>query len=518
MADINFGAVAEQFTKKQQEKRMAQDPVLWAQEKCNAFIWSKQQEVMRSVVDHKRTLVASCHASGKTRLASWVAGWWVDTHPKDPVQTRVVTTAPSWGQVRGAMWGYVEEVKKAAGIGGRINGKAEWTFEGYSTPTAFGRKPSDYDETTFQGIHPTYALVIIDEAGGVPESIFTSVETITTNKHARILAIANPDDPTSYMAKVWAQQEKLPEKDRDWHLITISAFDTPNFTGEEVPEKVADNLLQHSWVDDAVKRWGTEDPRYVAKVLAKFPDIGTDGLFNLGRVLISQAGYKDFVPDDGARAILGVDVGLSKTGDYSVIVLNKGGKLTVLHKVKGYDGNMLARLVGECVKEYNVTEIRLDVVGVGRGVQVVLGNWVPSNVPVYYVVGNGQSPDKLRWYNYRAAMYDQFSEAINRGDLSIPPDEFDGEKTEGLLDEFRSIKVEWRGSAILLEGKDQIKKKGGHSPDVLDAMAYASLDIAALNGATSGDDFVESDTILDNTNDEFWADDWGNEPWSFAPA
>ena len=139
---------------------------------------------------------------------------------------------------------------------------------GFKAPTAFGRKPADYDESTFQGIHSTYVLAIIDEAGGVPETIFTSIEAITTNKHARILAIANPDDPTSYMAKVWREQEKLPSEERDWNLITISAFDSPNFTGEEVPEKARDNLLQKSWVEDAEKRWGESDPRYVAKVLA----------------------------------------------------------------------------------------------------------------------------------------------------------------------------------------------------------------------------------------------------------
>ena len=46
---------------------------------------------------------------------------------------------------------------------------------------AYGRKPADYDPAAFQGIHARYVLVIIDEAGGVPKSIFDAVDALATN-------------------------------------------------------------------------------------------------------------------------------------------------------------------------------------------------------------------------------------------------------------------------------------------------------------------------------------------------
>ena len=515
MPAVDFGAVASEFQARAMAQSMHDDPVLWAQRKCGDYIWSKQREVMYSVRDHKRTLVASCHASGKSFLASRVIGWWVDVHDKSPDETRVVTTAPSWSQVRNIMWAYIETVNSTAHIGGRINGKAEMFFGDHKSPTVFGRKPADYNDDTFQGIHATYTLAVIDEAGGVGENIFTGVETITTNKHARILAIANPDDPSSYMAKVWHEQSRLPEKERDWNLITISAFDTPNFTDEEVPEKLQDNLLQKVWVDDARKRWGTEDPRYVAKVLAKFPDIGGKGLFNLGKVLLSMSEYDAFERTSTVRR-LGVDVGLSETGDFSVVVLNDGGKISILDKVKGYDGRRLERLVGDRAKEFNVDEINIDVIGAGRGIQQVAYTTIPTNIPINWIVGNGASPDKLKWYNVRAVMYDKLSDAINMRQLGLPPDEFDPERTQGLLDEFRNIGVDWKGSALLIESKDSIKRHGKHSPDVVDAIAYANLDVNVLTA--NDDQFVTPESILEETDNEFWADDWGNEPWSFAPA
>lgn len=513
---IDFAAVAAQIGKTHKAALYAEDPVLWAKERANSVFWSKQAEVLRSLTMHKRTLVASCHASGKTYLASRACAWWLDTHPANPTETRVITTAPSWNQVKNVMWAYLESVKAEAKMEGRINGKAEWIFPGFTTPTAMGRKPADYDDSTFQGFHPTYPLVIIDEAGGVAESIFTSVETITTNEGARILAIANPDNPNSYMAKIWREQEALPPSQRAWNLIRISAFDTPNFTGEEVPTSLHKNLLQKEWVEDAEKRWGKEDPRYQSKVLAVFPDIGEDGLFNLGRVLQSMNGYNDFDVDESAPVVLGVDVGLSNTGDFSVIAANKGGKVEILDKVKGMDGNQLARKIGEWCDILPVSEIRVDAIGVGRGVQAVLGNYVPENVAVHWIIGNEASPDKVKWYNFRAAMYDTVSQAINRGLIAIPPEEAQGEKTEGLFDEFRSILYEYRGSRLLLESKDQIKRRGGHSPDVLDAIVYACLDLGELTGQVG--ETVSSDTLLSETEDLFAADEWGNEEWSFAPA
>lgn len=518
---IDFRAVADQFGTRSHERAMREDPVLWAKDRLGEHLWSKQREVMQSLRDNKRTLVASCHASGKSHTASRAIGWWLDVHPHDPTETRVITTAPSWNQVKNVMWAYVEDLQSKANMPGRITGKAEWTFPGFKTATAFGRKPADYDESTFQGFHSTYVLAVVDEAGGVAENIFTSVETITTNKHARILAIANPDDPNSYMAKIWRDESKLPPSERKWNLITISAFDTPNFTGEEVPQKAKDNLLQKEWVDDAERRWGKDDPRYVSKVLARFPDIGDDGLFNLGRVLQSMNEWADDEWNTTAPIHIGVDVGLSTTGDFSVISTCQDGHVEVVERVKGYDGNRLSRLIGQHAKRLRAegldVDIRIDAVGVGRGVQAVIDNHVPEEIPIYWIVGNAASPDNLKWYNFRAAMYDSVAQAINVGELSVPPDEAAGEKTEGLFDEFRSILYEYRGTKLLIRGKDELKRKGEPSPDVLDSICYAAMPSNLLTDGA--DSLIEADTLMESTESEYSPiDEWGNEEWTFAPA
>lgn len=85
-------------------------------------------------------------------------------------------------------------------------------------------------------------LVIIDEAGGVPKSIFDAVDALATNIDARVVAVGNPDDPASHFATIC-------KPGSGWHVETISAFDTPAYTGEKVPEE-----LLPMWIEAAQKR------------------------------------------------------------------------------------------------------------------------------------------------------------------------------------------------------------------------------------------------------------------------
>jgi hypothetical protein len=51
---------------------------------------------------------------------------------------------------------------------------------------------STVDPAAFQGIHARYVLVIIDEAGGVPKSIFDAVDALATNIDARVVVGREP--------------------------------------------------------------------------------------------------------------------------------------------------------------------------------------------------------------------------------------------------------------------------------------------------------------------------------------
>jgi len=109
-------------------------------------------------------------------------------------------------------------------------------------------------------------LVIIDEAGGVPKSIFDAVDAVdalATNIDARVVAVGNPDDPASHFATIC-------KPGSGWHVETISALDTPACTGEEVPAELLPLLVSPEWVEERKLRWGVTSPIYQSKVLGEF--------------------------------------------------------------------------------------------------------------------------------------------------------------------------------------------------------------------------------------------------------
>jgi hypothetical protein len=104
----------------------------------------------------------------------------------------------------------------------------------------------EHGPTGFQGIHARYVLVIFDEATAVsPRRCGTRRTRSSPTKFSRILAIGNPDRPASEFERVCAPGS-------GWNVVPISAFDTPNFTGEAVPDDLhAPAGLAHVWQEES---------------------------------------------------------------------------------------------------------------------------------------------------------------------------------------------------------------------------------------------------------------------------
>lgn len=58
-------SVVDQLRNRVRQAGWAADPVKWAKDVLGVHMWSKQREISDSVVNHKRTVVASCHGTGK---------------------------------------------------------------------------------------------------------------------------------------------------------------------------------------------------------------------------------------------------------------------------------------------------------------------------------------------------------------------------------------------------------------------------------------------------------------------
>ncbi len=256
------------------------DPVAWVEGRLGEGLWSAQREIALSVRDHRRVAVRSAQDVGKSRIASRLACWWIDTHPVG--EAFVVTTAPSFKQVQAVLWREMRSAHRAGGLPGVMT-ETEWKIGGQLV--AFGRKPADYDPDAFQGIHARFVLVILDEACGVPEALWNAAETLTANEGSRMLAIGNPDDPSSQFARV-------SHPGSGWHTIRIDGYRSPNFTDEPVPEELRALLLSPTWVEERKRSWGEDSPLFVSKVRGEFPEEADDTLIQLSWIRAAQDRYE----------------------------------------------------------------------------------------------------------------------------------------------------------------------------------------------------------------------------------
>lgn len=452
MSTNAFDIAADLWKTRTRRSSYLTNPQSWAEDRLKAFLWSKQREIVQSVVFNRRTAVQSSHGPGKSYIAGLVAGWWIDTHP--PGEAIVVTTAPTYKQVHGILWEEIRKQHRLGSLPGRVLMTDQW-YIGESL-VGEGRKPADHDADGFQGTHRRYVLVILDEACGVPEVLYTGAESITTNEHCRILAIGNPDSPVGGFRKACTPNS-------GWNVIRISTFDTPNFTAEEIPAELRDLLPSVEWQQDCLKRWGADSPLYKSKVLGEFPESAEDALIPLSWILRAQE--QTIEPRKHDESKLGVDVARFGT-DRSVIYHNHGGRLRLLSDRNGESTTVTAGRTIFAWRECRTTDINVDGVGVGAGVVDMLDE---DGYPVVDMQAGSGTSDPKRFVNARAEWYWNLRGMFERDEVDLDPDD------EELAAQLSSLRYFFdRRARIQIESKDDMRKRGMPSPDRADAAMLAT--------------------------------------------
>lgn len=439
----------------------AADPAGWVAGRLGEHLWSAQRLIAESVRDYRYTAVQSCHGAGKSFVASRLAAWWLDTRD----DAFVVTTAPTFPQVRAILWREIGRAHRRGGLSGRVN-QTEW-WDG-SELVGYGRKPADYDQAAFQGIHARHVLVIIDEACGVPKALFDAVDSLATNEHARVLAIGNPDDPTAHFATICRAES-------GWHVIHVDGLATPNFTGEPVPEPLRPLLPSPEWVEERRQRWGEGSPLWQAKVRGLFPEQADDGLIPLSWVLAAQRRWAEWDeqgrPTQLGRRVVSCDVARFGDDD-TVIAIRQGQVVESLHRWHGLDtmavtGHVIAKLAGQ-----QTALAVVDVIGMGAGPVDRLREQGKSVVGfnASHASPRRDRSGELGFVNTRSAAWWNLREQLDPAygaTLALPPDD---QMAADLT------APHWRVTStgrVQVESKDAIRKRLGRSTDAGDAVVQA---------------------------------------------
>lgn len=480
--------LAETLSEIEQEvrrRRWLKDPAAWAAQRLNVTLTSYQVDIMLSVRDNRRTAVMSCHEIGKSFITALIACWWIDTHP--PGEAFVVTSAPTGPQVKAILWREIGRLHARANLVGRVN-QTEWLItmpEGNEELVAFGRKPDEYDATAFQGIHARFVLVVFDEACGIAAPLWVAADSLIANDYGKMLVIGNPDDPKTEFYEAC-------KPGSGYKVFQIGAFDTPNFTGEKMPQRVLDELIGRVSVEEKRRKWAPQwywvdragapcapevgvrvvppegvidtdtNPLWQSKILGRFPLIGEEGGL-LPITWVRNAQLRALVPADDAPSELGVDVGGG--GDASTIAYRKGGVVRVISETHNPDTMNTCGSAITFMRERHAHIVKVDSIGIGRGVvdraKEQKHNFIAINV--------GEKPDKTEdFVNRRAELWWMVRELFETGQIDIDPHD------EDLAAELCSIRYKRQSTGkIQIESKVEAKRRGVPSPNRAEALMLA---------------------------------------------
>lgn len=444
------------------------DPALWMRERMAEFPWSKQIEVMESVRDNHRTAVPAGFDLGKSFIASRIVCWWVDT--MDTGTGFALTTAPTKDQVEGVLWAEINFAHEKAGLAG-VCSVDKWRIGKHLV--AQGRKPSNYSKASFQGTHRTDGvLVVLDEAAGMAPLFWEGAEGIAANDDSRILAIGNPETADSEFGKACD-----PRNSHLWNVVTIRALDSPNITGEDVPDVIKRALVNNAWIEWAREIHGEDSIFWKTKVLATFVRDNADLVVPYS--FASRCTHREDGIDEALATPveLGADIGAG--GDETVIRERRGRYAGRVWRSRHDDPMLCADEILVAQHATQATSIKIDAVGVGWGVHGIVESELRRrgiNCKAHAVKVGMASTAPEKYVNLRSQVWWEVGRELSRTggwDLTGVDDQTINELCEP---KFRKDS----SGRIVVEPKDETKKRLKRSPDNADSLLLAFYQPAEL--------------------------------------
>lgn len=475
-------AVVEELEAQRKRAAYKDDPVAWAKDVGGFHLWSAQAEAAMSVALNQNTAVKAGHGVGKSFLAALLACWWIDTRYPNCF---VASTAPSTAQIGAIVWREIHRIRATvekrykAGLvdhklPGYVTSDHQWKTDD-GVLIGFGRKPPDQKtDDAFQGLHaPEGVLAIGDEAVGLNEELIGALGNITSTRNSRRVLICNPTNPASYVGKIFKENFK------NWSLHTISVLKSPNFTDEAeiTPPDVLEALSDESFLEQKREEYGVGTAQWTSRIEGEFAwDMGNT-LFK-GDDLAKGYDYEAEV-SEMALPVLGVDVSRSKAGDTNTIYEYIDGRLRFVDEWNDPNAMNTARKIHETALSKGALEVRIDGAGLGGPIADAVRELSLGKYEVIEILGGNASPDKNRWYNFRAWSFWSFQDKLSKGliDLDVSDDQLSGE--------LMGIEIKARTSGVdnlLLESKEDMRKRGVKSPNRADAANYAQVDLSPWTG------------------------------------
>lgn len=365
----------------------------------------------------------------------------------------VLTTAPTGRQVEKLLWGELHSAYNSAKIplGGKLL-NTQWKITENNYAIGFATNESldqrEFGSTKLQGFHSPNLLILLDEAAGIPQEIYTAISSLITGDNNRVIAIGNPTSPTGPFFETF--------KSSIWHNINISCFDHPNI---KTGKTVIPGAVTKEWLEERKEEWGENTPLWEAKVLGNFPKEGADTLIPLTWIENAINNVNKIEPT--GKRVIGADI--ARYGEDETVRYRGTGKFFEFIEATRKEGTMqtAGRLIAD-KRDHNAEIIAVDDTGVGGGVTDRLNELGEPVLPLNFGAG---AKDAERFANLKAEIFWLLRESLRKTECRLPDD-------DKLKNQLASIKFKYTSKGqIQIESKDDMKKRGLKSPDRADALA-----------------------------------------------
>ncbi len=462
--------------------------------------YEKQREILRTLAVQRRVSVVGANGSGKDWAAARAILWWLATRPR----AIAVVTGPTQRQVEQIVWRELRAAYKASRVplGGRLSG-SQWNIADDRYAIGFSTNKAD----NLQGFHSPELLVVVTEAHAMPQD---QMEALKRLYPARMLLTGNA------FSRDGEFFDSHHTKRHIYAGVTVSVYDTPNFTGENGG---APGMPTEEDVEERKLDWGEDHPLYQGSILARFPDMLDDSLLSRSAIEAAVARWEgdchserseappachserseaesrnlsgdappstDVSPercfdsacgcaqhdnDPNAPLRLGVDVARFGS-DKTALCVRRGWSVEYLRSFSRIDTMRTAGEAVTLVRDHDIPAVFVDEGGLGAG---VVDRLRELRAPVYGVQFGGKARQSGRFANMRAELFWELRRLFNDNLIAIPPD-------EELISQLLGLRYDVTSAGqVKMESKSSLRRRGLRSPDKADALALAFMEPPSL--------------------------------------
>jgi hypothetical protein len=308
------------------------------------------------------------------------------------------------------------------------------------TKAANPKLSPDEQIESLAGIHEDYLLQILDEASGIADLVFHTLEKNMTQDCNLMWLIFNP-----MHAKGYAVDTQYKNKHR-WVALRWNSEDS------EITNKTEHKRIEEDY-------GGKQSNPYRMNVLGLPPLFTEETLINWDWVL--DAIDKDITITSNMPLVSSLDCGAG--GDNSIIASRRGNKVLPFKKYSTSDPRDLENWAGSWIDVNSPDTFRVDTIGIGWA---VAGNIEEKKGAIVETCDSRRSPDNDEMFvNKRAEMFWNLRDQFLKGVISIPDD-------PDLKNQLAALKYDTdKNGKIFIMDKKVLKKEIGGSPNEADALA-----------------------------------------------